>query len=402
MAQYRSMRHPPRRAERRSSFRFLVTALLTTTMVATGGFGALPDNPVTQALQQEIGQNMPEPLLNPLNSYLEQLSAPTIQPLPASNPNPPLDLIGFLIDETTSEPSESVSENGAGGETSTPTPTPSAVGTQTITDTPLTRTATPTPTPTRTLTPTSTATPTLTVTPTCSVPSTTSATTTFFNSSSQSIAVYWVDFSCRLVLYATLSQGQSLIQGTYIGYRWWFIDSSTGHLIADYVVSSANDIVDVSTGSFTKATPTPTPTSTPTQTAIPTPTTSAAPSAGFYVSAVQLDGSGSVITVPAGQPFTVTYDFQVFSDACPGCIAQLITGLGFSGSTGEWCAYDGIPGTFPGATGSEFTTLLAPSTPGTYSVVVEYHWQYTCADALAIYGSGGFVTSRVIGQVDVQ
>ena len=80
MARYRSVRQPARRAERRSSFRFLVTALLTTTMVATGGFGALPDNPVTQALQEEIGQNIPEPLLNPLNSYLEQLSAPTIRP----------------------------------------------------------------------------------------------------------------------------------------------------------------------------------------------------------------------------------------------------------------------------------------------------------------------------------
>ena len=76
MAQYRSVRQPARRAERRSSYRFLVTALLTTTMVATGGFGALPDNAVTQALQEEIGQNLPEPLLNPLNSYLDASRIP--------------------------------------------------------------------------------------------------------------------------------------------------------------------------------------------------------------------------------------------------------------------------------------------------------------------------------------
>ena len=108
MAQYRSVRQPARRAERRSSYRFLVTALLTTTMVATGGFGALPDNAVTQALQEEIGQNFPEPLLNPLNSYLEQLSAPTIQPQLTSEPNPPLDLVGLFLGDGTSEPPASI------------------------------------------------------------------------------------------------------------------------------------------------------------------------------------------------------------------------------------------------------------------------------------------------------
>ena len=400
MAQYRSVRQPARRAERRSSYRFLVTALLTTTMVATGGFGALPDNAVTQALQEEIGQNLPEPLLNPLNSYLEQLSAPTIQPQLTSEPNPPLDLVGLFLGDGTSEPPASIPGGGASDETSTPTEAPTDVGTPTITATPSTHTATAMTT-TGTFTPTSTLTSTATTAPTCSVPSTTPANTTFFNSSLQTIEVYWIDFSCRLVLYATLAPGQSLIQGTYIGYRWWFVDSATGHLMADYVVSSPNDLVDVSTGAFTSATPTPTPTFTPTRTAIPIASPTAAPSAGFFVSAVDLNGTGSVATVPAGQPFTVTYNFQVFSDPCPGCVTQLITGLGFSGSAGEWCAYDGIPGPLPGATGSENNTLVAPSTPGTYSVVVEYHWQYTCSDALALYGAGGFVTSRVIGQVIV-
>jgi hypothetical protein len=370
-------------------------------MVATGGFGALPDNPVTQALQEEIGQNIPEPLLNPLNSYLEQLSAPTIQPQPASKPNPPLDLVGFLLGDIVTDSSASVSESDAGGVTSEPTETPTDVSTPTITSTPSTGTAMATITSTRTFTPTATVTPSVTPAPTCSVPSTTAANITFFNSSVLTVEVYWVDFSCKLVLYATLGPGQSLIQATSIGYRWWFVDSSNGHLLSDYVVSSANDIVDVSTGAFTTATPTPTQTLTPTRTAIPIATSTAAPSAGFYVSAVDLNGSGSVATVPPGQPFSVTYNFQVFSDPCPGCITQLITGLGFSGSTGEWCAYDGIPGPLPGATGSELNTLVAPLTPGTYSVVVEYHWQYTCSDALAIYGGGGFVTSRVIGQVIV-
>jgi hypothetical protein len=399
MAQYRSVRHPPRRAEHRSSYRFLVTALLTTTMVATGGFGTLPDNPVTQGLQEEIGENVPEPLLDPINAYLDELSAPTIQPQLTENPNPPLDLVGFLLGDITPEPATSISENGASDDSFTPTEVSTDIFTETTTATPATETATAALTSTRTLTPTSTFTPTVTATPTCSVPTTAPANITFFNSSSQTIDVYLVDLSCRLVLYATLNPGQSTIQETYVGYRWWFVDSSTGHLMADHVVFSANDIVDVATGAFTTATPTPTPTLTPTRTAVPTST--AAPSAGFYVNAVSLNGSGSVLTVPPGQSFTVTYDFQVFSDPCPGCIVQLITGLGFPGSTGEWCAYDGVPGPLPGATGSENNSLVAPSTPGTYTVVVEYHWQYSCYDALALYGSGGFVTSRVIGQVIV-
>src|SRR6185503_19873944 len=131
MAQNRSVRPPPRRAERRSSYRFLVTALLTSTMVATGGFGALPDNPVTQSLQEEIGQNIPEPLLNPLNSYLEQLSAPTIQPQLTSEPNPPLDLVGFLLGDITPESPLSVAENEVGNDTVAATEMPPDSGTQT-------------------------------------------------------------------------------------------------------------------------------------------------------------------------------------------------------------------------------------------------------------------------------
>jgi len=356
----------------------------------------LPDNPVTQGLQEEIGQNVPEPLLNPINSYLEQLTAPTIPPQPTSPPNPGLDLVGLLLGDTTLEPV--VSAEIPSDEISTPTETAVDTGTPTLTETPLTYTVTATLTATRTFTPTSTFTATATVTPDCSAPSTTSANTTFFNSSLQTVAVYWVDFSCRLVLYATLSPGQSLIQGTYIGYRWWFIDSSTEHLIATYVVSSANDVVDVSTGAITRATATPTPTS------IPTPTATIAQFAGFIVNNVVLTDDlsqfGTSITMDPGQPFYVSYDFQVFNHpSCPGCITQLVTGLGTSGSHGGACAYHGIPSLFPGVSGSEAVTLFAPEASGTYPVVVEYHWQYTCADALANYGGGGAVSPRVIGQV---
>jgi hypothetical protein len=371
-----------------------VTALLTTTMVATGGFGTLPDNPVTQRLQEEIGENVPESLLDPINSYLEELSAPTIQPRPTSTPNPSLDLVGFLLGDITSEPAVSVSE------TFTPTEMPTDTGTPTLTETPVTHTMTVTLTPTQTFTPTLTFTATATATPNCARPSTVFVNTTFFNSSQRTINVYWVDPGCRLVLYSTLGPGQSFVQGTYIGHLWDFRDSSTGQWIGNYIVSSANDVVDVSTGAISAATSTPTPTS------IPTPTATTAAFVGFTVSNVDMTDDisqfGTFITIDPGQPFYVSYEFQVFNHpSCPGCITQLVTGLGTGGSHGGSCAYHGIPPLFPGVSGTEAVTLFAPSVSGTYPVVVEYHWQYTCADALANYGGGGAVSPRVIGQVIV-
>ena len=389
MAQYRSVRQPFRRAQRRSSVRFLFTVLLTTGMVATGGFGALPDNPITQTFQEEIGQNVPETILNPINSYLEQLAAPTIQPQPvsASPSGAPLDVVGFLFDSFAAESGitpTAIPES--------PTTTPTHIITPSSTLTP-TLSVTPSSTSALTFTPTSTSTPPLSATPACITPSTTIANTTFFNGSARTIEIYWIDFSCRLVLYHTLGPGQSVVQGTYIGHRWQFVDTSTTRVLAYYVVSSANQFVDVSTGAV--ATPTPTPQVTTIVTA--------APFVGFSVSAVDLNGSGSVATVSPGIFVTVTYNFRVFSDPCPGCITQLVTGLGTPGSHGEWCAYDGVPGVFPGATGFESNALIAPSTPGTFPVVVEYHWQYTCADALTNYGSGGATGSaQVIGQIIVQ
>ena len=399
MTQYRSTRQPPRRLHHHSSFRFLVTTLITTTMVATGGFGTLPENPVTQQLQEEIGRNVPEAVLKPVNSYLEELSAPTIPPLPTSTPNLSLDLVGFILDAIT--PQSSVLESGVDDQTPTPVETATEVGTQTVTDTPSTGTVTPGLTATQTLTPTATFTPTATATPTanCSRLSTVPANTTFFNSSQQTINVYWVDSACKLVLSFTLGPGQSLIQPTYIGDRWWFVDSS-GHLIADYVVASVNDVVDVSTGAITAATATPTPT------LAPTLTTTTVPFTGFTISNANLTDDisqfGTSITISPGQPFYVSYDFQVFNHpSCPSCITQLVTGLGAAGSHGGSCAYNGIPSLYPGVSGSEAVTLYAPEVSGTYPVVVEYHWQYTCADALANYGGGGAVSPQLIGRVTV-
>lgn len=371
--------------------RFFFTFTVTTTMIATGGFGAFEKNPITDAFQQEIGQNIPEDFLQPVNSYLDQLSVPTIPPQLESNPNPPLDPIGFLLGDVTSDPSLSVTESSPGDETSTPS---TEAGTQTTTTTPSTQTVTPTRTPTRT--PSATSTPTSILTPAadCSVVSTAPATTTFFNSSALTIDVYWVDFSCNLILYATLTGGQSSIQETYIGYRWWFIDSATGHLISDYIVSSANDFVDVSSSAIITSTPTPIPTLTAFL------TSPSGPTILFNYSAVDINGSGSSAVVVGGEPFTVTYNFNIWDDPCPGCISQLVTGLGSSGTHGDTCAFDGSADLYPGTAGSENVTLLAPATSGTYNVLAVASWQYTCNDALIAYPSGASAP-QVIGQITV-
>lgn len=390
-------RSSPPRKHRASTVRFFVTFTLTTTMVATGAFGALPDNPVTTTFQEEIEQNIPEPFLEPLNSYLDVISVPTIPAQPATQPVP-LDLVGFLFPDPTSETSAVM--NG------TTTETGATVGTATVPETPVfspTMTSslirTPTLTPTRT--PMSTNSPTATATLTCSPQSINFVNTTFFNSSARAINVYWFDLSCRIVLTRTLNPGDSYIQNTYIGHLWQFRDSSTQEWLANYVVSAANEVVNVSTGAVTIATAMPTVTATLTGTATPSATSLTAAFVGFTVSAVDLNGAGSVATVSPGTSVVVTYNFQVFNDPCPGCITQLVTGLGSSGSHGGFCAYDGVPGIFPGITGFEEISLTAPSSPGTYNVIVEYHWQFTCADALTNYGTGGAVPRQTIGQIIV-
>jgi hypothetical protein len=351
-------------------------------MVATGGFGTLPDNPITQTFQEEIGKNFPESILNPINSYLDELSVPTIPPQPDSSPNPSLDLIGLFLGETITRTTISVEPPSP---TFTLTSTPTSTATQTLT---------PSLTTTATSTGTLTATPTLTPTRICSRPSSVPAVTTFFNSSALNVEVYLVDPTCNLTLITVLGPDGTYLRETFIGQLWWFVDAASTRLLADYVVSSANEFVDVSTGVVTLATPTP-----------PTPATSA-PFAGFTVSNVVLTDDitqfGTSITIQPGEAFYVSYNFRVFNDPCLGCITQLVTGLNFPGSHSEWCAYDGIPGVSPGVSSSEGTTLFAPEASGTYPVIVAYFWHFSCADALANYPSGtGFQFSQVIGQVIV-
>lgn len=381
MARFQSAKYVSRRTERRVSLRRFIAVLITTGLVASGGLGAFPRNPVTTTFQQVARENIPEAILAPVNSYFDELSISIFgsQPTPAQNPS--LDLVGLILGDGIVSPSPTFPVV----ETPTPTSAPTSVASAspTLTATP-TRTVTPTSSPTAQLTSTSTP----TATANCLPPSSTPATVTFFNSSGQTIQVYLVDPACKLILYATLGPEESFVQQTFIRQRWWFVDSPTQKVLADYVVSSALESVDVSTGKVTAITPTPT------------------PFGGLTVSNVVLTDDlyefGTSITLVPNQEFYVTYNFQVSSSSCPTCGVQLVTGLSSTGDAAEACAYAGVPGGTPGASGTESATLIAPSSPGTYSVVVEYHQKASCADALINFGSGAAFFKQVIGQIIVQ
>lgn len=231
--------------------------------------------------------------------------------------------------------------------------------------------------PTSTFTPTftPTITPTFTPAPPCSISSPTAVEIAFFNSSStETVNVYWVDFACNLILVDTYGPGQSTPGTaqitTAIGHAWRFTNASTGQLIGDHVVSAPGTI-DVWTGSLSI-------------------------SGDFSVSSVSLNGGGNSIIVAPGQTVNVTYNFNVWDDSCPGCITQLVTGLGTAGTHGGSCAFAGDAGLYPGTSGVESINLTAPLTPGIYNVAVSYQWQFTCAQALTAYAGG-----RTIGKIEV-
>ena len=438
MDRYQSLRRPPRRTEHRSAARFMVTVVLTTAVVATGGLGTLPDNPITDTVQEEIGKNVPESILEPVNSYLEELSAPTIPPLPSSTPNTALDLIGLLIGTPASDAETPVETLSLSTETLTAT----ALSTPTETATEIMHTVTPSRTATVTDTPTASRTPTASSTPTTTptfLPFTgfivagadlTDDLTQFGTSITLTTGQeFYVSYNfqvfnnpcpgCNTQLVTGLGgtdthggacayngvpgvfPGDTGFEavtltapstpGTYnvvVEYHW---QRDCSAALADY--GSGGNVAPQVIGQITVVIPTVTP--------IITPTNTPAPFIGFNVSAVNLNGGGTSATVPAGYPVVVTYNYQVFSDPCPGCITQLVTGLGSPGTHNGSCTYNGVPGVSPGVTGSESTTLIAPSASGTYNVTVEYHWQFTCSAALTFYGTGAAVPVRVIGQIIV-
>lgn len=108
---------------------------------------------------------------------------------------------------------------------------------------------------------------------------------------------------------------------------------------------------------------------------------------------VNIDGQGTEATL-VGATFDVSLDFTLWnSDSCPGCISQVVLGID---GVGQDCAYDGIPGTEPGVTGSSTVTLTAPLTPGVYNVQMARGIHFSCGDAAA-----EFPSPKVIGTIKV-
>lgn len=443
-------RSPQPRKRRRSRFRFLFAVTVTTVMIATGGFGAFPDNSLTQTFQEVISENVSADFLQPFNSYMENISAPTIQPGPDSGSEPSFDLIGTLAGPASAVTEVDIlSSNGiatsianfsasmtaaATGtliqtETSIPTlttvPTITLIPTASLTATILpTRTFQPIVYPTNTKKPpppppdtaTSTATATFTNTP---VPFGFIVSGVSLNGTGSSVMVLSgssVTVTYNLQIYndpacpgciAQLVTGlgtpgshggtcaydgmpglypgvfttenttlnASLPPGTYNVEARYYWETGCASALANYPAGAAQASQII--GQIT------------------------IPSGSFTFNTVSLNGGGNVVTVPAGSLVTVTYNYSVYDDACPGCITQLVTGLETPGSHGGTCAFNGDASLFPGAPGMENVVLTAPLVPGTYSVKVRYSWEFGCADALANYAVGGADAYQMIGQIIV-
>ncbi len=100
---------------------------------------------------------------------------------------------------------------------------------------------------------------------------------------------------------------------------------------------------------------------------------------GCEISNIKLDGvAQTAITVSGpGATFTLEFDYQLWDTLCPGCQIQVMPGMEstFAGT----CAYNGVPGAHPGASGSSGTlTLTAPSTSGDWAVFINSAWQTSC------------------------
>jgi hypothetical protein len=109
---------------------------------------------------------------------------------------------------------------------------------------------------------------------------------------------------------------------------------------------------------------------------------------GYEISNVRLNEKGSSITVKPGQSVSISLDYKIWSrTGCPACIDQIVLGMDDKALT---CAYHGIPGIYPGRSGSYSGTITAPETPGTYYLYTAYATQYTCEDAKNLYPKTGY------------
>lgn len=126
---------------------------------------------------------------------------------------------------------------------------------------------------------------------------------------------------------------------------------------------------------------TPTVTNTPTQTFTPTPSPTLGPI--YNIWNVSLAGGPNTITVDPGQTVWLDFDYQIANpDSNPASQRQIVIGLD---ATAIYCAYNGVPGPNPGATGHSTRLLTAPMTPGLHYVIHQPAYAPNCTQAMAGY-----------------
>jgi hypothetical protein len=112
---------------------------------------------------------------------------------------------------------------------------------------------------------------------------------------------------------------------------------------------------------------------------------------GWEIRNVDMSGRGSYIEINPGEEIRVSLDYHLWNpDNCPACIQQIVIGLG---DEAKYCAYNGIPGTYPGESGRDLHTIRAPGSSGTYSLIAANDYQYNCTDAMNRYPQQGEKTT---------
>lgn len=119
------------------------------------------------------------------------------------------------------------------------------------------------------------------------------------------------------------------------------------------------------------------------------------------LTSVNLNSLGTSIEVAPNNSITLTADYTMWSrSGCPGCIDWIAVGIEGDGQD----AFNvGIPGVFPGASGSASFTLTAPNVIGTYGIYTIFAPDFTKSDALSRYELS-FPDERLIriGTINVQ
>lgn len=312
-------------------------------MVATGGFGMFPENPLTQTFQQVLADNFSAEYLDPFNAYLDELSVPTIKPGAGSGTeqDPPFDPLGTLV-----AISEEEATPGADGTALVETAVASIL--ETVTELAPSSTSTLIPTSTVTLPPlpSDTPPPSFTVSP---VPSNTLAYTPPTQTRKPRVNSTKT-LSLTTTVFPTLAATDTPTP----------VPASGGSCVTSFANTTDYDCV---------------------------------------VSNVRLDGTPQTsLTVLTGQNFTFEYDFQVWAaPSCPGCSMQVLAGL--ESNPLPACDYSGIPGANPGASGASLIhTIVAPATPGSYAIFVRWTQQADCASATTNYGGFGTVIALITVQ----